>query len=94
MYTSDFIIPFKDFLCAFGFSYLYYYQGCKSEIVKNRLSTDIEPEKDVTSLNHLLTINDEEYNKTEGSSIDNKADEKQEEDFSSSWYAKRREGAM
>ena len=45
-------------------------------------------------MNHLLTINDEEYNKTEGSSIDNKADEKQEEEYSSSWYAKRREGAM
>jgi hypothetical protein len=45
-------------------------------------------------LDHLLTINDEEYNKTDGSSIDNQAEEKREEMYTSSWYAKRREGAM
>jgi hypothetical protein len=52
------------------------------------------PGKDVSNLNHLLSINDEEYNKTEGSSRDNQADEKQENKYTSSWYAKRREEAM
>ena len=94
MYTSDFIIPFKDFLCAFGFCYLYYYQGSKSEIVKNRKLLDILPGKDVSNLNHLLSINDEEYIKTEGSSRDNQADEKPEDKYTSSWYGKRREEAM
>ena len=55
---------------------------------------DQQPDKDVKTIKRLLTINDEEYNKTEGSSIDNQAEEKREEEYTSSWYAKRREGAM
>jgi hypothetical protein len=52
---------------------------------------DWQPDKEVKSIKHLLTINDEEYNKTEGSNRDNQADEKQEDKYTSSWYAKRRE---
>jgi hypothetical protein len=55
---------------------------------------DYQPEKEVNIIKNLLTINDEEYNKTEGSSRDNQADEKQEDKYTSSWYAKRREEAL
>ena len=55
---------------------------------------DWQPDKEVNSIKHLLTINDEEYNKTEGSNRDNQADEKSEDKYTSSWYAKRREDAM
>ena len=55
---------------------------------------DQQPEKEVNSIKYLLTINDEEYNKTEGSSRENQADNKKEDKYKSSWYAKRREEAM
>ena len=74
-YTSEFVIPSKDILCAFGFAYLYYYQGTKSEVVTNRNVTDSQPGKDVDSVKHLLSINNEEYMKSEGSSEKNAPDE-------------------